>query len=169
MKNITVAEMPKMTAPNPVTLVCTEMPDGGTNLATISWWTILSFNPPMIGICMSKASYSGERLKETGRIILTVPSEEIAQPAFLCGTVSGRDKKKAAEFGIGLQAFPNTNIKIPVHSKLAVACNLKEVVETGDHNLYICTAENVSADESKVAVFAWDGYARVEPLPRANH
>lgn len=166
MKNIPFSDAPKITSPNPVTLVCTEMPDGDTNLAAISWWMPVCFEPPMIGIAMGKASYSGERLRETGQFILTVPSEEIAKAAFLCGTVSGREKKKAAEFGIELRQLPNTKIKIPVHSCLAVECKLKEVIETGDHNLYICMVENACADESKTAVFAWNGYSSLKPVPR---
>lgn len=65
-----------LTSPNPVTLVCTEKPDGGTNLATVSWWTYLSFNPSMIAYAMAKTSYSGEMVRANGRVILTIPRRE---------------------------------------------------------------------------------------------
>ena len=35
-------------------------PDGSTNLAAVSWWTYLSFNPNIIAYAMAKTSHSGE-------------------------------------------------------------------------------------------------------------
>lgn len=48
MKKIDLPFASKLTSPNPVSLVCTQKPDGSTNLATVSWWNYLSFNPNMI-------------------------------------------------------------------------------------------------------------------------
>lgn len=48
MKKINLPQAAKLTSPNPVTLVCTQKPDGSTNLATVSWWPYLSFDPNMI-------------------------------------------------------------------------------------------------------------------------
>ena len=45
MEKITLPKASVLTSPNPVTLVCTQKPDGSTNLATVSWRTYLSFNP----------------------------------------------------------------------------------------------------------------------------
>ena len=59
MKKMNLPQAAKLTSPNPVAVVCTEKPDGSTNLATVSWWTYLSFNPNMIAYAMAKTSYSG--------------------------------------------------------------------------------------------------------------
>lgn len=40
MKKINLAQASALTSPNPVTVVCTERPDGGANLAAVSWWTL---------------------------------------------------------------------------------------------------------------------------------
>ena len=56
MKEITLPKASKLTSPNPVTVVCTQKPDGSTNLATVSWWTYLSYNPNMIAYAMAKTS-----------------------------------------------------------------------------------------------------------------
>ncbi len=36
MEKIKLAKASRLTSPNPVTVVCTEKPDGSTNLATVS-------------------------------------------------------------------------------------------------------------------------------------
>lgn len=39
--------------------------------------------------------------------------------------------------------------------------NLREIIETGDHYLYICNVEDVYANPDKKAVFAWNGYSEI--------
>ena len=161
MNKISLPQASKLTSPNPVTLVCTQKPDSNTNLATVSWWTYLSYNPNMIAYAMAKTSYSGERVRETGKVILTIPAEEIADVVMKCGMSTGRTTNKVTEYGIALQDIPNSDIQIPVYSTVAIKCSLKEFIETGDHYLYICNVEEVYADESKKSVFAWNGYSEI--------
>lgn len=163
MEKITIAKASQLTSPNPLTLVCTETPSGGTNLAAVSWWTYLSFNPGIIGFAMNKKSYSGEMVRRNEKVVLAMPGADIAAAAFSCGTVSGRDKDKALEFGIALKDIPDSVVKIPEHTRLAIECKLTDTVEVGDHFLYICAVEQVYGDESQEALFAWEGYASLRP------
>ena len=77
MEKINLAKASKITSPNPVAIVCTQKPDGSTNLATVSWYTYLSYNPNMIAYAMAKTSYSGELVRENKKVIITIPSENI--------------------------------------------------------------------------------------------
>lgn len=166
MKKINLPQAARLTSPNPVTLVCTQKPDGSTNLATVSWWTYLSFNPNMIAYAMAKTSYSGELVRENQKVILTIPGAEIADAVLDCGSSTGRKIDKAEKFGIELAEVENSTIKIPVHSCVAIQCSLKEYHEVGDHYLYICHVEQVYGNDDEVALFAWDGYADVAPAKR---
>ena len=78
MKKINLPQAAILTSPNPVTVVCTQKPDGTTNLATVSWWTYLSFSPNMIAFAMAKTSFSGEMVRNSQNVILTIPGAEIA-------------------------------------------------------------------------------------------
>lgn len=164
MNEIRLAQASKLTSPNPISLICTERPDGGTNLAAVSWWTYLSYKPEMIGYAMSQKSYSGEQVRATGKVVLAVPGEALAQETMKCGSTTGRSIDKAAEFGIDLMKLDHTDIRVPVHSRLAIVCRLKEYHGVGDHNFYICEVENVYANESENALFAWNGYAELRPV-----
>ncbi|MCH5188512.1 MAG: flavin reductase family protein [Oscillospiraceae bacterium] len=163
MEKISLAKASGLTSPNPVTIVCTQKPDGSTNLATVSWWTYLSYNPNMIAYAMAKTSYSGEMVRSTKKVILTVPGAEIADAVMGCGSTTGRDTDKISKFGIEMQEVPDSNIQIPLHSRLAIQCSLKEFIETGDHYLYICNVEQVYGNEQEEAVFAWNGYSQIRP------
>ena len=77
---------------------------------------------------------------------------------------TGRNTDKVTTYGIDLQEVPDSDIKIPAHCTVAIKCSLKEFIETVDHYLYICNVEEVYADESKKAVFAWNGYSQIRPV-----
>ena len=163
MDKISLPKASTLTSPNPVALVCTTKKDNHTNLATVSWWTYLSFNPEMIAFAMMKSSYSGEMVREHRKVILSIPGTDLSQTVIKCGSHSGRNIDKVKEFNIQMQSIPNADIQIPLHSKLAICCSLKDYVEVGDHYLYICNVENVYANDTETAVYAWNGYAEIRP------
>ena len=163
MKEISLPKASQLTSPNPVTLVCTQKTDGSTNLATVSWWTYLSFNPYMIAFAMAKPSYSGEMVRNSKKVIITIPGAELADIVLGCGSTTGRNTDKVTKFNIELTDIADSAIKIPVHSKVAIVCNLKEYHEVGDHYLYICNVEKVYGDETEEALFAWNGYSQIRP------
>lgn len=105
MNKINLPQAAKLTSPNPVSVVCTMKPDGSTNLATVSWWTYLSFNPNMIAYAMAKTSYSGEMVRNTKKVILTIPGAEIADAVMGRGSTMGRSMDKAEKSGIGIFSF----------------------------------------------------------------
>lgn len=164
MKKINLPKASGLTSPNPVTIICTQKPDGSTNLATVSWWTYLSYKPSMIAYAMAKTSYSGEMVRSNRKVILTIPGAEIAEAVVGCGSTTGRDTDKSTKFSIEMQEIPDSEIQIPIHSRVAIQCRLKEYHEVGDHYLYICDVEQVFADESEVALFAWNGYSQIHPV-----
>lgn len=161
MKLITISEAQKKTSPNSISLVCTQTPDGTTNLAPISWWTYLANRPPMIGFAMSNKGYSGELLSKTCNAVLSIPGETIAEEVFQCGCVSGQEICKAKKFNVALTGSP---VKYPVHSKLAFACTLEDTVNVGDHIFYICKVDEIYYNEKERQIYSWDGYSRLAPL-----
>lgn len=168
MKQITLPKASQMTSPNPVTVVCTQKPDGSTNLATVSWWTYLSYNPNMIAYAMAKTSYSGEMVRSNKKVIITIPSTKNVDAVLGCGSTTGRDTDKATKFNIDMTNVEGSSIKIPAHSRVAIICNLKEYHEVGDHFLYICNVEQVYGDESEEALFAWNGYGKIAPAKQVE-
>lgn len=162
MKKINLPEASVLTSPNPVTLVCTKKEDGTTNVATVSWWTYLSFNPYMVGFAMAKTSYSGEMVRKNKKVILTIPGSELEEVVLRCGSSTGRNTNKVEKFDIKLETIENSDIKIPANSKVAIAMTLKEYIVVGDHYLYICNVDSVYGDKDKKSLFAWDGYSRIK-------
>jgi flavin reductase (DIM6/NTAB) family NADH-FMN oxidoreductase RutF len=67
------------------------------NIMTMSWHTMLEFEPPLIGCVISNRNYSFGLLKATKECVINIPTVEIAESVVGCGNTSGAkiDKFKA--------------------------------------------------------------------------
>lgn len=163
MTEINIRMAPPLTSPNPLVLVCTQKDNGRPNLAPVSFFMYTSFNPPMLAFAMGKASNSGENLRRTGRAVLAVPGTELKDAAAAYGSVHGDRVDKLTQAPIPLQRIEGGDIQFPADSRIAFSVTLAQTVEAGDHYLYLCSVDKVVADETKQALFAWNGYGRLSP------
>lgn len=161
MEKIDIVKVTEYTSPNPVTMVCTTKPDGTPNLAPVSWFTYLSFNPPTVGFAMGQPSCTGGIVRDTGKAVIAIPGIGMEDDVIQCGMCSGRDTDKSDM--TELMELEGTDIRIPAKSKAALCVTMQRYEEVGDHYLYICSVDSVYGDADKTAVFAWDGYARIAP------
>lgn len=161
MQKINFMDAMANTSPKSVSVICTSAPDGTTNLTPVAWWTYLESEPPMIGFSMSKESYGGELVADTGKAVLSIPGAAIADAVFECGNVSGRDVNKAEKFGIALVDAP---IKYPVHSRLAFICSLENKAIVGDCIFYICKVDDIFLNENERQLFIWGGSKKLGPI-----
>ena len=120
MKELNIMEATVLTSPNPLTLICSKKEDGSTNLAPICFVSYLSFNPPMVGFATGKQSHTGKQVRETGKVIVTVPGESLAQTVMACGASTGAKTDKVAANNIEMMAVEGSDIQIPVDTRLAM-------------------------------------------------
>lgn len=52
----------------------------------------------MIAFAMAKTSDSGERIRESRKVIAAIPEVEIAEAVMGCGSTTGRNTDKVAKF-----------------------------------------------------------------------
>ena len=161
MKELNIMEATVFTSPNPLTLICSQNNDGTTNLAPICFVSYLSFNPPMIGFATGKQSHTGKRVRETGKAIVTIPSENLAQTDMACGSSTGENTNKVEENHVDMMPIQDSTIQIPVDTRLAMIATLKQSLEVGDHILHICQVDKFLGDESKKGLYAWNGFSKV--------
>ena len=159
MNKINISNAPAYTSPNSMTLICTEKPDGSTNLATLAFWAFASTNPGKIMFSLNKGAYSLELLAEKKEIVLAIPGVELTGALIGCGTCSGRDTDKAAKVGLTMQEVEGTNIKAPVPCKLLIHATVAQTMDADDHVVHLCDVKGVYGDEDVDAVFGWKGYA----------
>jgi flavin reductase (DIM6/NTAB) family NADH-FMN oxidoreductase RutF len=89
----------RLLEPGPVVLITTAQ-KRKVNVMTLSWHTMMEFEPPIIGCVMSNRNYSFELLKTTRECVINIPTLELAPKVVACGNTTGRKIDKFASFGL---------------------------------------------------------------------
>ena len=164
MTDLTIGQAQRLTAPCPFALLSALRDDGGTNLMAVSWWSYLSNRPPMLGACLSKKGLSGELIRKSGEFALSVVDESLKEAALRCGTCSGRTTDKASEFGIALADAEKIAPQVVRDSRVVFECRLADTKEVSDHVIYIAEIVAIRGDADRKALFAFDGYGRLDTV-----
>jgi len=110
---------------------------GKPNVTTLAWAMPTSGNPPLVAISLSPQRHSHALIEESQEFIINVPTLELLQSVYACGTFSGRsfDKFKKA----GLTPVPAKKVKAPaVRECIAhIECKVENQITTGDHTVFI--------------------------------
>ena len=85
--------------PGPVLLLSTRH-KGRDNVMTMSWHTMMDFEPPLVGCVVSGRDFSFAALKATRECVLNIPTAGLAAQVVACGNSSGRRVDKFAAFGL---------------------------------------------------------------------
>lgn len=110
-RSFPLARVYSLLEPGPVVMVTTAR-DGHPNIMTMSWHTMMEFEPPLMGCVISSGNYSFGLLQATGECAINIPTVEIADKVVGCGNTSGAKVDKFATFG--LTPRPASNISVPL-------------------------------------------------------
>lgn len=110
-RSLALSRVYRLLEPGPVLLVTTAY-RGRANVMTMSWHTMMDFEPPLVGCVLSDRNYSFTRLKTTKECVLNIPTVELAPQVVGCGNASGRRVDKFAAFG--LTALPASRVAAPL-------------------------------------------------------
>lgn len=161
MKEINFGQAAALTSPNPLVLVCTEKEDGSLNMAPVSFCMFASVDPFMLAFAMAKPSNSGANIRRTGKAVLVTPGLSLKEAAMSYGSSTGSQIDKLKQAPVALQSIEGSNIQIPEDCRAAFVVSLAQTVNSGDHYLYLCHIDKALGDESKGALMAWKGYAKL--------
>lgn len=85
--------------PGPVLLLTTSH-QGVANVMTLSWHTMLEFDPPLVGCIFSENDFSFAALIATRQCALNIPTVELAALVVGCCNTSGAKVDKFSRFGL---------------------------------------------------------------------
>ncbi len=80
-------------------LLAATKPDGQSNLMTIGWGTIgVIWGRPIFTVLVRPSRFTHEFIEASNEFTVNVPTPEMRQFVLFCGTKSGRDHDKLAEY-----------------------------------------------------------------------
>jgi flavin reductase (DIM6/NTAB) family NADH-FMN oxidoreductase RutF len=83
--------------PGPVLLLSTAH-RGRRNVMTLSWHSMLEFEPPRVGCVVAPGGLSHRLLRASGECVLNIPTEGIADKVVGCGNTHGSEIDKFQRF-----------------------------------------------------------------------
>jgi flavin reductase (DIM6/NTAB) family NADH-FMN oxidoreductase RutF len=129
----------------PIVMVTSEA-GGKDNIITVAWNVPLAHSRPLVGVCISKDSYSHGLIERGGEFVINLPTEELIEKIIFCGTVSGRDvdKFKAAR----LTRVEAEEVKPPLIGECVahIECKVVDQIDAADHTLFIGEVVAASAE-----------------------
>lgn len=116
----------------PVVLLTTSY-KGTANVMTMSWHTMMEFEPPLVGCVVSENDFSFAALNATRQCALNIPTVELSAQVVGCGNASGAQVDKFAKFG--LTQVPASLIAAPLIAECYANLECR-VVDTRLKNRY---------------------------------
>jgi len=110
-RTLALSRVYRLLEPGPVLLLTTAA-RGRANVMTMSWQTMMDFEPPLVGCVVSNRNYSFRLLGEANECTLNIPTVELAAQVVGCGNTTGRRVDKFATFG--LTPLPASRVAAPL-------------------------------------------------------
>ncbi len=135
----------KIMFPCPTSLVVTGTMEQA-NIVTIAWVSLLTSQPPTLGISVGTKGYSGEAIKKNKDFTVNIATVGIMTEADFCGLRSGKDTDKFAE--TGLTKMPSRIVQSPIIKEcpLNLECKLTDWRIIGRTNHFVGEIVETHAD-----------------------
>jgi flavin reductase (DIM6/NTAB) family NADH-FMN oxidoreductase RutF len=118
-------------------LLLTTAHKGVRNVMTMSWHTLMEFEPPRVGCVVSENDFRFAALDATRQCALNIPTVELAAQVVGCGNSSGRQVDKFVQFG--LTSLPSTLIGAPLIAECYanLECRVVDVSMRKRYNFFV--------------------------------
>jgi flavin reductase (DIM6/NTAB) family NADH-FMN oxidoreductase RutF len=110
-RNLVLSKVYGLLEPGPVVLLTTAL-KGQRNVMTMSWHTMMEFEPPLVGCVVSGGDFSFKALNATRQCVINIPTDDLATQVVGCGNTTGELVDKFTRFG--LTPTPATMVDAPL-------------------------------------------------------
>jgi len=135
-RTLPLARVYQLLEPGPVVLVTTSR-RGQPNVMTLSWLTMMDFEPPLVGCVLSNRNFSFAALKSTKECAINIPTARLAKQVVGCGNTSGRSVDKFKAFR--LTPMPAARIAAPLIGECYanLECRVVDASMANKYNFFV--------------------------------
>jgi flavin reductase (DIM6/NTAB) family NADH-FMN oxidoreductase RutF len=146
-KSFPLSRVYQLLEPGPVVLVTTAR-HGRPNVMTLSWHTMMDFEPPLVGCVMGGGNLSFRMLKAAKECVINIPTVEMADKVAGCGNTSGRKVDKFKKFH--LAQSPASLLKAPLLDECyaSLECRMVDAGMADKYNFFVLEVVQAWVDPS---------------------
>lgn len=135
-KSFPLSKVYQLLEPGPATLVTTADKDR-SNVMTMTWQTMIDFEPPILACVISDQNYTFGLLKKTRECVINIPTVERAKQVVDIGNTSGRRIDKFKKFA--LLTEPASKVKAPLLTGCYASfeCKVIDMSMAAKYNIFI--------------------------------
>ena len=143
-----------------VTIV-TSYAEGRHHGLTVSAFTSVSLEPPLVLICIDHRSHSIDALRIAGGFTVNMLREGTEETAL---GFASKDPDKFAGLAAAPPEYEGAGLRLPEHSYACLECRTIESVEAGDHTIFIGHVENAFRGAPARPLLYWNrSFSRLRP------
>ncbi|MBI5626244.1 MAG: flavin reductase family protein [Nitrosomonadales bacterium] len=146
-KNFPLSRVYRLLEPGPVVLVTTAR-KGKANIMTMSWQTMMEFEPPLVGCVISGRNYSFDALLATKECVLNIPAANLAKQVVGVGNCSGKKVDKFRKFK--LTPLPASQVAPPLIAECFanLECRVVDTRMVNKYNFFVLEVVKAWIDPS---------------------
>ncbi len=165
-KSFPLSKVYRLLEPGPVVMVTTAG-KGKSNIMTMSWHTMLEFEPPLVGCVISNRNYSYDILMASRECVINIPTVELAKKVVGVGNSSGKQIDKFKKFGLTPMAARYVQVPLIDECYANLECKIADAKMVAKYNFFILEVVKAWIDPAQkhpqtihhqgMGVFAVDG------------
>lgn len=135
-KSLPLSQVYRLLEPGPVVMITT-LGEEKANVMTMSWHTMIDFEPPIVGCVISDQNYTFDILKETKECVINIPTVELTDTVVKVGNVSGRKVDKLIKFHLPVEAASLVKAPLLSNCYANLECKVIDMQMAAKYNLFI--------------------------------
>jgi flavin reductase (DIM6/NTAB) family NADH-FMN oxidoreductase RutF len=147
-KSFPLSQVYRLLEPGPVVMLTTAQ-NGRANVMTMSWHTMIDFEPPIVGCVISDRNFTFRMLKATKQCVINIATAELAAKAVGCGNTTGRKVDKFKMFDLTATAASRIEAPLIDECYASLECRVVDARMVPTYSLFILEVLKAWIDRSK--------------------
>lgn len=133
---LALSKVYQLLEPGPVVLLTTAR-KGRQNVMTMSWHTMMEFEPPLVGCVVSNGNYSFGLLRASRQCVLNIPTVDLISATVRCGNCSGREVDKFSRFGLTPVAAEQVDAPLIAECPVNLECRVADTRMVAKYSFFV--------------------------------
>ncbi|MGD0887286.1 MAG: flavin reductase family protein [Thermodesulfovibrionales bacterium] len=148
-KSLPLSKVYCLLEPGPVVMVTTAG-KMKMNIMTMSWHTMIDFNPPIVDCVISNRNYTFGILKTTKNCVINIPTVELVEKVVGCGNTSGGKIDKFKTFPLTPAAASCVKAPLIDECYANLECKVVDARMVTKYNFFILEVLKAWTDPSRI-------------------
>jgi flavin reductase (DIM6/NTAB) family NADH-FMN oxidoreductase RutF len=135
-RRLDLSRVYRLLEPGPVVLLTTAH-RGRVNVMTLSWHTMMEFEPPLMGCVVSGRNFSFDLLRKAKACVIAIPTASIARKVVEAGNCSGESVDKFATLALTPVAASQVPAPLVAECFANLECRVADTRLVNRYNFFV--------------------------------